>query len=198
MRIHAIFNGFNEKEFAKKCLEHVEPYVDSIAISETSQKDGITLSNDGTHEDIMDFIEENKNKLVAIHYREPTKINVSTSSEAFDRNEGQIKTELMNMCNPDPGDWIYVLEADEFASLKMLKDFKSRYVLGHQILKKQDIRWIVVPQMEFIYRSGYFKYSWSGRLFKYGKGAHFQRCNKFFVGNTQIYDDSYRWDLPRQ
>jgi len=104
----------------------------------------------------------------------------------------------MNMCNPSENDFIWILEADEFATTDMLKKLKSRYILGHQILSLQDIRWIVVPQMEFIYKEGFFKYSWSGRFFKYKKGSHFTRCNKFNWGNTLIYNDKWRWDLPPQ
>jgi len=90
MRIHAIFNGFNEKTFAKKCLEHVAPYVDTIAISETSQKDGITLSNDGTHEDIQAFIKENETT-VDIKYRQPQQITVSSSPEQSIRTKQTLK-----------------------------------------------------------------------------------------------------------
>ena len=58
MKIHAVYNAYNEVEYAKRSLIQLVPYVDTIAISETSQKDGLTLSSDGTHEDIQDFIKE--------------------------------------------------------------------------------------------------------------------------------------------
>ncbi len=188
-KIHVVFNAYNEKPFAKKCLEHIYPYVDSIAISDVAHDDGYTISNDGTHEDIIEF----KNSHDNVYYRPQKKLNGD-----YKHNQGVIKTELMNMCNPSDSDWIFILEADEFYPEYMLKDLKSRYILNHQILSKQDIRWIVVPQMEFIYKEGYFTWSWSGRFFKYKKGANFEICNKFKWNNTMIYDDKYRWDLPPQ
>lgn len=192
MKVHVIYNAYNEIDLVERSLKTIYPYVDSIAISDVIHSDGKTVSNDGTHEKIMNFIKDCKNGKTALFYREPKMLN-----NDYKRNQGIIKSELMDLCNPKEGDWIWIVEADEFYDERSLKYLKSRYILNHQALK-YDKRWISVTMLNFAYDLHHCFFGWSGRFFRYKNNSSFEICNKFRWGNKIIYNDEYRWHIPDQ
>ena len=192
MRIHVIYNAYNEVDLVDKSLNNILPYVDSIAISDVMHSDGCTVSNDGTHEKIMSFISHNKHNKCNIYYRKPNQLNGD-----YKVNQGAIKAELMYMCNPTDGDWIWVVEADEFYHEDSLEQLRSRYILNHQALQF-DKRWISVTMLNFAYDLHHCFFGWSARFFRFKHPSGFEICNKFMWGNEIIYNDKYRWELPPQ
>ena len=104
MRIHVVYNAYNEVDLVERSLKTVYPHVDSIAIADVMHSDGKTVSNDGTHEKIMKFIDDNKGGRAKLFYRDPKPLGSD-----YKTNQGSIKTELMNMCSPKEGDWIWVV-----------------------------------------------------------------------------------------
>ena len=192
MRIHVLYNAYNEVDLVERSLNTIYPYVDSIAIADVMHSDGFTLSTDGTHEKITSFLARNKNGKTKLLYRKPKKLNYG-----YKRNQGIIKTELMSLCNPKEGDWVWVVEADEFYHEDSLKQLRSRYILNHQALQYNK-RWIAVTMLNFAYDLHHCFFGWSGRFFRYKANASFEICNKFMWGNEIVYNDMYRWDLPVQ
>lgn len=192
MKVHVVYNAYNEVDLVEKSLKTVYPYVDSIAIADVMHSDGKTVSDDGTHEKIMNFIDEHRGGNVKVSYRNPKELN-----SGYKRNQGIIKTELMNLCKPQNEDWVWVVEADEFYDERSLKQLRSRYILNHQALK-YDRRWISVTMLNFAYDLHHCFFAWSGRFFRYVSGADFEICNKFRYGNEIVYNDKYRWELPPQ
>jgi len=192
MKVHVIYNAYNEVDLVDRSLKTIYPYVDSIAIADVMHSDGKTVSDDGTHEKIMQFMKEHKDGNTKLFYREPKELNSD-----YKRNQGIIKAQLMDMCKPSEGDWIWIVEADEFYHEDSLKQLKSRYILNHQALK-HDRRWISVTMLNFAYDLHHCFFGWSGRFFRYKNGSGFEVCNKFMWGSEIIYNDKYRWELPPQ
>jgi hypothetical protein len=192
MKIHVVYNAYNEVNLVERSLKTIYPYVDSISIADVAHSNGISVSTDGTHEKIMDFIDERKGGDVKLFYREQKPVNYD-----YKRNQGIIKTELMDRCDPNNGDWIWVVEADEFYDERSLQNLHSRYILNHQALK-HDKRWISVTMLNFAYDLHHCFFGWSGRFFRYRYGAKFDICNKFMWGSSLVYDDRYRFEMPAQ
>lgn len=192
MKIHVVYNAYNEVDLVERSLKTVYPYVDSIAIADVMHSDGKTVTSDGTHEKIIEFMKERKDGKTNLFYREPKAL-----SSDYKTNQGQIKTQLMNMCSPQDGDWIWVIEADEFYDERSLTQLRSRYILNHQALRN-DKRWISVVMLNFAYDLHHCFFGWSGRFFRYKSGSKFTICNKFAWGNQVIYNDKYRFEMPAQ
>lgn len=192
MKIHVVYNAYNEVALVERSLKTIYPYVDSIAIADVMHSDGKTVSNDGTHEKIMSFINDRSGGDTKLYYRQPKELN-----HGYKRNQGIIKAELMNFCDPQDGDWIWIVEADEFYDERSLKQLRSRYILNHQALK-HDKRWISVTFLNFAHDLHHAFFGWSARFFRYKHGASFEICNKFMWGNQLVYDDRYRFEMPPQ
>jgi hypothetical protein len=191
MKVHVVYNAYNEVDLVERSLKTVYPYVDSIAIADVMHSDGKTISNDGTHEKIVSFIKDHNGGKTKLFYREPKALGSD-----YKRNQGAIKAELMGLCNPKEGDWVWIVEADEFYDENGLKNLRSS-VLNHQALK-HDKRWLSVTMLNFAYDLHHCFFGWSGRFFRYKQGASFEICNKFMWGNEIIYNDKYRWHVPAQ
>lgn len=191
MRILVIMSAYNEVDFLVKNIQTLYPYVDSIAVSMTNHITG-ELSDDGTVESLIDF--NDKDFKIKIRQR-------GNLDEYFNRNihydimEGAIKTELMNMLEPEDGDWIWVIDADEFYSEFSLERLRSRYLLNHDALNYNK-HCLMVSAMVFAYDTHHFYYSRHGRLFRYKKGSYFKSVNHYTLANGEpIYGDKYGWDI---
>lgn len=191
MKVHVVYNAYNEVDLVDRSLKTVYPYVDSIAIADVMHSDGKTVSNDGTHEKIMEFMDERKGGKTRLFYRQPRAL-----SSDYKRNQGAIKAELMHMCSPKDNDWIWIVEADEFYDEEGLK-FLRGPVLGHPALR-HDKRWLTVTMLNFAYDLHHCFFAWSGRFFRYHTPSSFEICNKFMWGREIIYNDKYRWHVPAQ
>lgn len=191
MKIHVVYNAFDEVDLVDRSLKTVYPYVDSVAIADVMHSDGKTVSTDGTHEKIVDFMKEHKDGKTRLYYRKPKELTGS-----YKRNQGIIKTELMDMCSPKDGDWIWIVEADEFYDEFGLSNLRTA-VCGHPALQ-YDKRWLTVPMINFVYDLHHAFFAWSGRFFRYKQGADFELCNKFRWNGQLVYNDKYRWEIPSQ
>ena len=80
---------------------------------------------------------------------------------------------------PEDGDWIWVVDADEFYSERHLELLRSRYVLNHQALNKFNHHCVMMQSMVFAYNCHRFYWSRHGRIFRYKKGSYFSKVNHF-------------------
>lgn len=190
MKIHVVYNAYDEVDLVDRSLKTIYPYVDSIAIADVAHSDGKTVATDGTHEKIMSFIGERRGGDVNLQYRKPRELN-----KGYKRNQGLIKSELMDICTPKDGDWIWIVEADEFYDEEGLKLLGP--ILGQPALK-HDKRWLTVTMLNFAYDLHHCFFGWSGRFFRYKTGSSFEISNKFMWGNELVYNDKYRWHIPAQ
>jgi len=195
MRILVVMAAFNEVDYIDKNLRTLLPYVDKIAVSTTNHLTGYN-STDGTEEKLHYFI-DSEDKEHKIIYRNPKESeNYSSASSIYDRNEGILKTNLMNMMEPEEGDWIWIVDADEFYSEWQLERLRSRYLLEHQALQYNK-HCLMVSAMVFAYNINNFYFSRHGRFFRYKKNSYFSSVNHFtWEGGEPVYGDKYGWDIP--
>jgi len=191
-RILVVMSAYNEEDFIVPNIRHLYPYVDKIAISTTNHITGKNPT-DSTNYKLSEFmcVHDNEEKVL---YRCPEGIHESND---YDGREGQIKTELMNAMEPEPGDWIWVVDADEFYPKRQLEMLRSRYILNHEGIKKNPkALCLMVTSMVFAYGFNHFYFARHGRIFKYSEGAYFNRVNHFTMSNgTPIYSNEYGWDF---
>ncbi len=191
MRILVVMSAYNEQDFIVKNISTLYNYVDKIAVSTTNYITGEN-STDKTYALVSEF-KHNKDPNNKILIRDSNLGD--TALAVYDYIEGYIKTELMNMMEPEDGDWIWVVDADEFYSEHHLEMLRSRYILGHEALN-YDKHCIQVPAMVFAYNVNRFYWARHGRFFRYKKGSYFSSVNHFTWPNGEtVYSNKYNWDL---
>jgi len=195
MRILAVMNAYDEKDFIIRNLSSIYDYVDGIAITCVNHKTGAPCTN-GTPDLIIQFMNEH-DKEQKIKFISPFLIDEMKLTNSYDRNQGLIKTILMDSLSPEDDDWIWIVEADEFYTKSALERLRSRYILEHKALNN-DKHFLCVNAMIFVYNLNFFTFAYHGRFFRYKKGSYFSTTNNFFHPTGTVYDDKFRWDIPSQ
>jgi len=190
MRVLVVMSSYNEEDFIDKNISSLYKYVDKIAVSTTNHITGED-STDRTLELLSEY--RKTDQLAKVLVRKRT--GAEDMYNSYDLTEGFIKTELMNMMEPENGDWIWVVDADEFYSEHHLEMLRSRYILNHEALQ-YDKHCIQVQAMVYAYNFGHFYWARHGRFFRYKKGSYFSSVNHFTWPNGEtVYSNKYNWDL---
>lgn len=187
MRIIALVNAFNEENLVMRCVGNIHPYVDTIVLSDTDWPTGTRLPDDHIH-----IITQGLKDWSKVIYCPPEPTNNPNPRIG----EAIIKTRMMNAAKPENGDWIWIVEADEFYLAHQLQGLRDRLLLGHKAIHKYDKRWIHVSALTFAYNLQWCYYEYHGRFFKYKKGSKFTVSNHFHWPNEEISVDKYRWHIP--
>jgi len=193
MRVLVVMSAYNEEDFLIPNIRHLYPYVDKIAVSTTNHITGNGCT-DSTEIQLEKFKkeEDTENK---IYIR--THSSNSNTSIPYDVTEGRVKTQLMNMMEPRSGDWIWIVDADEFYPKRQLEMIRSRYILGRKDIQNNRFHCLMVSAMVFAYGFNHFYFARHGRFFRYSRNSYFNRVNHFTWANgTHIYGDEYGKDLP--
>jgi hypothetical protein len=194
-RVLVVMSAYNEEDFIVPNIRHLYPYVDKIAVSTTNHITGKD-SDDLTQSNLADFISIS-DKEEKILWRNPGVEGIRIKRDDYDGREGQIKTQLMNKMEPESGDWIWVVDADEFYPKRQLEMLRSRYILGHKAIQNNRVHCLMVSAMVFAYDFNHFYFARHGRFFKYSEGSYFNRVNHYTWANgTPVYGDEYGWDMP--
>ncbi len=188
MKIIALINAFNEAHLVGRCIKNIYPYVDKIIVSDTDWPSGTKVSDDGTHEIIMRKCDENHD----IQYCPSAPTNHSNPRIG----EAIIKTTMMDLADPKDGDWIWIVEADEFYLKHQLIGLRDRLLLGHRAVRDYNKHWLTVSSLVFAYNMSYCHYGYNGRFFRYKKGSKFTLSNHFHWPNGEISTDAHRWHIP--
>lgn len=191
MRIIGLVNAFNEEQLVGRCLRNIYPYVDRIVISCTDWPTGKRIPEDGTLDVINDFL-SNTDKSNKCYLLESQVLQ----SQNPRINEGTLKTRMMKAAKPEEGDWIWIVEADEFYLAHQLKGLKGRLLLGHKSVSEHNRHWLTVSSCEFAYNTFWCHYGYHGRFFRYRPGSKFTISNHFHWPNEEISQDKHRWHIP--
>ena len=190
MRIIALINAYNEVNLVDRCIKNISDYADKVVITDIDWPTGKKVATDGTHEKIMELIDNsNYNNL---RYIQPQFNNTGNPRV----NEAIIKTQLMNSVDPRDGDWIWIVEADEFYLSNQLKGLKERLLLGHKSISEHNKHWLTISALTFAYNLKWAYYGYHGRFFRYKKGSKFTLSNHFSWPSGEISTDAHRWHIP--
>lgn len=189
MRVIALVNAFNEKHLIERCVRSLVPYVNKTIVSDVDWPTGTVVSFDGTHDMVMDLCKEFPKR---VKYLPSEKL----SNKNPRINEGTRKTHMMYEADPKDGDWIWIVEGDEFYLDHQLKGLKERLLLGHKAITAHDRRWLTVSSLEFAYNTTYCHFGYHGRFFRFKQGSKFTLSNHFLWPDGEISQDKYRWHIP--
>jgi len=190
MRVIALINAYNEVDLVGRCINNIYLDVDKLIITDVDWPTGKKIATDGTHEKLMEFV--GSSTYGKLKYIQPQFNNTGNPRV----NEAIIKTQLMNAADPQDGDWIWIVEADEFYLASQLKGLKERLLLGHKSISEHNKHWLTISALTFAYNLHWAYYGYHGRFFRYKKGSKFTLSNHFSWPSGEISTDANRWHIP--
>jgi len=189
MRVIALINAYNEVTYLERCVRNISSYVDDIVISCTDWPTGLKSSDDGTYEVAIELTKNH----TKVKYYIPGDGLASSNPRI---NEAELKTRMMNHADPKDGDWIWIVEADEFYLAHQLQGLKGRLLLGHKAITEHNKHWVTISALTFAYNHFWAYYGYHGRFFRYKKGSKFTLSNHFSWPSGEISTDAHRWHIP--
>lgn len=165
MKVVALTQAYNDELYIGKCLSGVQPYVDSLIITEGSVSihgEHSKHSTDNTEKIMKNFADEHNNVIFVKHP------NIKTTTR--ERSEGIVKTAMLRAAE-DLGlisndDWIFTIDSDEFYKeediVKIVNLLKNEFKDHHSGYIEE---WQFAYNMELAFKSSH------GRFIRYKEGS---------------------------
>jgi len=188
MRVIGLSQYFNEAVFARRHMEHLYPLLDRWIISEGLLTPGSHVderSTDGTRKIVEDFA-IGRDKIVVTNTVSPISCN------SREQAEGQNKNRMLQLAEPEDGDILCILDADEFWHPERFGWIVDMF------RKHDDIEHVPVEEWQFAYNLHLcFRASHDGRFIRYKRGARFGTTNHFIYPDGRDVTKDYHHLVSR-
>jgi cellulose synthase/poly-beta-1,6-N-acetylglucosamine synthase-like glycosyltransferase len=215
MKIICLVQVFNEQMFIKRNLENVYDLVDQIVITEGNLSPHGNLSEtstDKTIKEILDFKLEKESAIYDVDEKLAEIYQVGNEAVEFQHNgiysggkitlmpawqgeaksreewEGKNKSMMLSYADPDDGDVVMILDADEFTPKDTLCEIINYFKYN------PEVNCVGLNEWQFAYG---FKWCFRGshnRFFRYKRGSYFGTTNHFY----HIKSHTERIDISRK